>query len=241
MITTDARDDVTLLRIDRPERRNALDIEHCDALTAAVMDTVAGGARAIVVTGSGSSFCAGADFGEVYDPLFRDALYRMLRTIREADAPVIAAINGPAIGAGTQLAIACDLRVAEETAVFGVPTAKIGLAVDPWTIRRLAAVVGSGPASGIILGLDQLTAADAERLGLVNRLGDLEAAVAWATEIAALAPLTLSYSKRVLQLLAADEGTNGVDDAFERCWASEDLREGELARVEKRPPRFRGV
>jgi enoyl-CoA hydratase len=241
MITREGRGDVAVLQIDRAERRNALDIEHCDGLTAAVEDSVAGGARAIVITGSGSSFCAGADFGEVHEPLYRDSLYRMLRATREAAVPVIAAVNGPAIGAGTQLAIACDLRIAAETAAFGVPTAAIGLAVDPWTIRRLAALAGTGAASAIVLGLEKVDARDAHRAGLVNRIGDLDAALGWAADIAALAPLTLTYSKRVLQAFGTDASPEGLEEAFARCWASDDLKEGERARAEKRPPRFRGA
>src|SRR6195952_5848531 len=139
---------VATLTLNRPERRNALNTEQCANLSRAVTEVVADGARAIVLTGAGSSFCSGADFGEVYGDGFRDALYGMLHDVAEAPVPVIAAVNGPAIGAGLQLAIACDLRVADSSAVFGLPTAKLGVAVDPWTIRRapLIARERAGPA-----------------------------------------------------------------------------------------------
>lgn len=240
MITSAAADGVGVITVNRPERRNALDVEHCKGLQAAVEKLAAGDSRALVVTGAGSSFCAGADFGEVYERGFRDALYSALAAVRDSSLPVIAAVNGPAIGAGTQLAIACDLRVAAGTAVFAVPTARIGLAVDPWTIRRLASLTGTGVAGAIVLGCEQLDSEAALRQGLVNRIGTLEDAHAWAKEIAALAPLTLDYSKRVLQRAAAATDEEDLDAAFERCWASEDLKEGERARVEKRAPQFRG-
>ena len=86
------------------------------------------GARAIVITGAGSSFCSGADLGAAYDAAFRDALYAMIAAVTEAPVPVLAAVNGPAIGAGTQLALACDLRIAAEEATFAIPTARLGIA-----------------------------------------------------------------------------------------------------------------
>jgi len=143
---TIARDgDVAVLTLARPDRRNALDLELCRALHEAVEDAVATQARAIVVTGEGSAFCAGADLDGVYGDEFIEALYTMLHGLTTIPVPVVAAVNGPAIGAGTQLAIACDLRVVDERARFAVPTARNGMAVDAWTIRTLAELAG-GPA-----------------------------------------------------------------------------------------------
>ena len=116
----------------------------------------------------------------------------MLHDVAEAPVPVLAAINGPAIGAGLQLAIACDLRVADPSAVFGLPTAKLGLAVDPWTIRRLALIASEGAARMLLLACSTLDADLAQARGLVDRIGGLEDTLAWAKEIAGLAPLTLA-------------------------------------------------
>ncbi|MGD0064973.1 MAG: enoyl-CoA hydratase [Streptosporangiaceae bacterium] len=234
--------DVAVIEINRHERRNALDAAHCDGLAAAVREQAAGGARALVITGAGSSFCSGADLGGVYGETFRDALYAMLAAITGTRVPVIAAVNGPAIGAGAQVALACDLRVAAPAAAFAIPTARLGLAVDPWTIRRLAAVAGGGTAQAVLIGCDTLDAAAALRCGLASRLGDLAAALAWARELTTLAPLTLAYSKQVLNTSPGLEHAADSEllKAYEACWASDDRAEGQRARAGQRPPRFQG-
>ncbi|HVW31771.1 MAG TPA: enoyl-CoA hydratase [Acidimicrobiia bacterium] len=227
--------------MDRHEQRNALDTEHCELLRDALGAAQAAGARAVVLTGVGSSFCAGADFGEVYGDGFRKALYEMLRRLTSSPAPIVAAVNGPAIGAGTQLALAADLRVAAPTARFAIPTAALGLAVDPWTIRRLAHLAGGGMARRVLLTCEPLSADEALSCGLADAAGDLDAAVERATRIAALAPLTLGYSKAVLNRLAeAEPADPALEALFEEVWRSADVAEGQAARREKRPPRFEG-
>ncbi len=240
VIASQHRDRIGLIRIDRHERRNALDTVHCDALLAAAEQLVAGGARVLVVTGEGSSFCAGADLGGAYGEELRAALYGMLHAVAALPVPVVAAVNGPAIGAGTQLAIACDLRVAAAAATFAVPTARNGLAVDPWTIRRLALLAGGGAARALLLGGESLDADRAYTLGLVDRLGDLDTALAWAEEIAEFAPLSLRYAKIALESLEPQPVDGAVEEAFRACWSSEDKVESERARAQRRPPRFLG-
>jgi enoyl-CoA hydratase len=233
-VITQHRDgDVAVIEIDRHERRNALDTAHCDALREALGEVTA---RAIVITGAGPSFCSGADLGAVYDAAFRDALYAMLAAVTGIGVPVLAAVNGPAIGAGAQLALACDLRVAAPEATFAIPTARLGIAVNPWTIRRLALLAGTGAAQAMLIGGESLDAARAWQCGLASRLGDRAAALAWAGELAGLAPLSLAYAKKALN--QPDGAELGQD--FEACWASEDAAEGRSARAAKRPPRFLG-
>lgn len=241
MIRSESRDAVALITVDRHERRNALDVEHCTALRDAVDVAVGGGARALVITGAGTSFCAGADLSGVYGDGMRDALYAMLHGIARVPVPVVAAINGPAIGAGTQLALACDVRVAEQTARFAIPTARNGLAVDLWTVRRLALLAGGGSARALLLGADTIDAELAHHRGLVDRIGDLKSALDWAAEIAAFAPLSLAYSKRALEsLFEPGRQDPDVDAAWEACWNSDDVAEARRARDDKRAPRFRG-
>ena len=233
MITRHRDGDVAVIEIDRHERRNALDAAHCHALRDAIQTE---GARAVVITGAGSSFCSGADLGAAYDAAFRDTLYAMLTAVTEAPVPVLAAVNGPAIGAGAQLAIACDLRVAAREATFAIPTARLGIAVNPWTIRRLALLAGTGTAQAMLIGAESLDATRALQCGLASRLGDRAAALAWAHELAELAPLSLAYAKKALN---REDSADLIKD-LEACWASDDAAEGQRARAEKRPPRFRG-
>ena len=243
MIELTTRDRVAVITLERSEKRNALTVELCDRLRDAVRTAVKDGARVLVITGEGSSFCSGADLDAVYSDAFRGALYDMLHTVADAPVPVVAAVNGPAIGAGTQLALAADLRVAAPTAVFAIPTAKIGLAVDPWTIRRFARLAGHGTARAVLLACAQLDARQAHACGLAERLGSIDDALTWAAEMAELAPLTVAYSKQVLNSVA--DAAGGEDEeallrAFEACWASEDFAEGRRARAERRAPRFEG-
>lgn len=241
MIHHEDRGLVALLRIDRPERRNALDHEALEQLLDALQR--AEEARVVVLTGAGGHFCSGADLSGVEDRGFTDLLRKVLAALRDDPRPVIAAIDGAALGAGTQLAVACDLRVATPAARFGIPAAKLGLLVDHWSIQRVSLLAGGGPARAMLLGAETYTGEDAARLGLVQRLGDLDDALAWADEIAALAPLTLAGLKLSLNRLEMPVGRGedaDVHDAWEAAWASEDLQEGIQAFRERRRPVFRG-
>jgi len=234
VIHAERRGAVALLTIDRTERRNALDIDTVRKLTDAVHD--ANDARVLVLTGAGGHFCAGADLGGVEGEHFVDALRNLLLALTSASQPVLAAVDGAALGAGTQLAVACDLRVATPAAKFGIPAAKLGLMVDHWSVQRLTALAGEGPARAMLLAAEVVGGEDAHRLGLAQRLGDLDAALAWANEIAALAPLSIAGHKLALNGAPREE----FQAAFDRAWGSDDLAEGMAAFRERRPPEFRG-
>ncbi|MBF6528831.1 MULTISPECIES: enoyl-CoA hydratase [Nocardia] len=233
--------DVVTIELRREERRNALNYELVTLLREAVLAAVADQARVIVLTGRGPVFSAGADLSGVYSDDFLSALLETLHTIESAPIPVISAINGAAIGAGVQLAIASDLRVIEADAYIAVPAAKLGITVDRWTVRRLVALIGGGPARTVLLGAEQISAEDGYTFGFANRIGGLADAQAWAKQIAALAPLSLRHLKLVLN----DDGTRDPENAQQRAaleaaWTSEDAKEGRLARQEKRPAKFVG-
>ncbi len=231
MIRSDASGaSITVITLDKPARRNALDADGCTALADAVLAAVSAEARVVVVTGAGGHFCAGADLTGVHDDRFAGALRHLLDTLVTVPVPIIAAVSGAALGAGTQLAVACDLRVAAPDARFGIPAAKLGLMVDHWTVQRLALLAGGGPARAMLLAADELDGAAAHRLGLVQRIGDLGGALAWAEAIATLAPLTIAGHKLALNRLEAGLGEHPeVAAAFRRAWDSVDLAEGMAA------------
>jgi enoyl-CoA hydratase len=241
VIHLDDRGPVALITIDRQDRRNALDHEALEQLLDAHARSAS--ARVLVLTGAGGHFCAGADLSGVEDRAFTDLLRRLLLTLRDDPRPVLAACDGAALGAGTQLAVACDLRVATAAARFGIPAAKLGLAVDHWTVARLERLAGAGPARAMLLAAETYGGDEAAALGLVQRVGDLDEALAWADEIAALAPLTIAAHKVALNRLERGVGP-GDDDvvkaASDAAWGSEDLQEGLSAFRERRRPQFRG-
>lgn len=236
------RGHIALVTIDRPERRNALDREALDELLAAIdAATSDAHSRVLVLTGGDGHFCAGADLSDVEDRTFAVAVRAVLMALRDTSFPTIAAIDGSALGAGTQLAVACDLRVATVDARFGVPAGKLGLMVDQWTVSRIAALAGQGTARAMLLGGDLVGGEAAVRVGFAQRLGDLDAALGWADEIAALAPLTLAGHKLALNAAAAEaEGDAAVEAAFTHAWTSDDLQEGLAAFRDRRRPTFHG-
>lgn len=252
---------VRLITIDRQERRNALNHEALEGLLAAIDDTTeaalaaagerAGGegavgtaARVLVLRGAGGHFCAGADLSGVEDTAFVDLLHRVLTGLRDAPMPTVAAVDGAALGAGTQLAVACDLRVAHPDATFGIPAAKLGLMVDDWTVHRLAGFAGQGPARAMLLAAQTYTGAEAFGFGFAQKLGTIEDALGWAEQIAALAPLTIAGHKVGLneaETLPPGGGrTARYQTAFARAWGSADLQEGLAAFRERRPASFEG-
>jgi enoyl-CoA hydratase len=235
--------DVLTLELQRPERRNALNSELVGSLREAVQKAAVEDVRAIVLTGQGTVFCAGADLsGDAFAADYPDKLVALHKSIDDFPMPVIGAINGPAIGAGLQLAMVCDLRVVAPEAFFQFPTAKYGLALDNWSARRLSSLAGYGRSRAMLLAAEKLTADVALQTGMANRIGTVADAQAWAAEIAGLAPLALQHAKRVLNDDGAYEEQWPVHkELFDKAWASQDVIEAQVARVEKRPPNFRGA
>ena len=243
MIGIERVGDVATIELQRPERRNALNSELVDALREAVQHAAADDVRAIVITGAGTVFCAGADLsGDVFAADFPDKAIALNLAIDAVPVPVIGAINGPAIGAGVQLAMVCDLRVVAPDAYFQFPIARYGLALDNWSIRRLSSLAGHGRARGMLLAAEKLDAQTALVTGMANRIGSLADAQSWAAEIAGLAPLSLRHSKRVLNDDGAYEGQGGLHkELFDKAWGSKDVIEAQVARIEKRAARFQGA
>ncbi|OBJ15297.1 enoyl-CoA hydratase [Mycobacterium colombiense] len=243
MIGVTQAEAVMTIELQRPERRNALNSQLVEELREAVLKAGDGSTRAIVLTGQGTVFCAGADLsGDAFAADYPDRLIELHKVLDATLIPVIGAINGPAIGAGLQLAMQCDLRVVVPDAFFQFPTSKYGLALDNWSIRRLSSLVGHGRARAMLLTAEKLTADVALQTGMANRIGTLADAQAWAAEIAGLAPLAIQHAKRVLNDDGAIEEAGPVHkELFDKAWSSQDVVEAQVARIEKRPPKFQGA
>jgi enoyl-CoA hydratase len=237
MIHTDWRWAMGVITIDRPQRRNAVDHETLVAIRAALDEAVDRKVRALVLMGASGTFCAGADLTGVEGAGFAAALRAVLDGLTGLPAATIAAVEGAALGAGTQLAAACDLRVATPMAVFGVPAAKLGIMVDRWTINRLVTLIGGSTARSILIGAETVSGGDAHRLGFVQRLGTPEDAIAWAEAIANLAPLSVAGHKLILE---HPDDAAAVAEAIARAWGSADAIEGRTAFLQKRSPWFTG-
>ena len=241
--------------LNRAERRNSLNAEMWAAIPPLMksLDEHAD-VRVIVIRGAGvEAFASGADISE-FDQARNDAAaaarYERLNgeafaAIRGAAKPVIARIQGFCIGGGLAIALACDLRVADASAVFALPPARLGLAYPLDGLRDLAATIGPSAAKDMIFTARRLKADEALRLGLVARVAqDIDTETeALCAEIAQGAPLTITHAKRAIDYIT---GRPGHEDDAEiawlagRCFDSEDYSEGRKAFAEKRKPVFRG-
>ena len=235
---SDVSPGVWLITLDRPERRNAVDHGALLALLDAQQQVA--DARVVVLTGEPPAFSAGADLTGVEQGVYADDLHRVLRGFVALGAPVIAAIDGPALGAGAQLASVCDLRVATGESVVGVPAARLGLVIDAWTIDRLRHEFGVAITRGMLTAAETYTGRRLFDAGVVHRLGALDDALAWAGEIAALAPLSIAAHKFALDADGSTDASARYEALRTAAWSSEDAAEGRAAFLAKRRPVFRG-
>ena len=231
---------VAVIAMDRHEKRNSINADVCRALREAFEEQVAtldadDPVRVIMFTGNGTAFSAGADLGGgVYSEEFYDQHERLLRTMESIPIPVVAAVNGPAVGAGVQLALAADLRVMDPQAFLAVPVVKVGLALDWWTVQRASAVIGGGHARTLLYSAQPVDANFCERVGFANKIGD-------ATEAMAYAPLSLQHIKAVINDdLARADHDPAREELQRKAWYSDDASEFRTARQEKRTPKFTG-
>lgn len=256
-VLTERDGHVLVVTLNRPEARNAVNGELTLGLGTALEEAAADPeVRAVVLTGAGSqSFCAGADLkaisrGESLNPPGTESWGFAGMVQHPVDVPVIAAVNGQALGGGTELVLAADLAVAAEHATFGLPEVRRGLIAAAGGLVRLPAQVPSKIAMRMILTGEPVDAATALRWGLVNEVVPasslLESALALARTIAANAPLSVRHSKRVARGIASgripseDAAWAASDAAMLTVMTSEDALEGPIAFAEKRDPVWKG-
>jgi enoyl-CoA hydratase/carnithine racemase len=246
---------VTRLTIDNPAKRNALDHDILDALAAVLPDLEA---RCLLLTGAGKVFSAGYDIGALPEDDFARAAEAIVAhpftaAIEALDAypyPVLAALNGHAIGGGLELALSCDLRVCSADARMGMPPARLGLIYSHTGLRKFLDAIGAPRTRELFFTARNIGAQEALNWGLVGEVvpaGEVAArGVELAAEIAANSPLSLIGNKRVIRELLAARGA--LDPAVEKelvalrdaCFGSEDFYEGVRAFAEKRAPRWQG-
>ncbi|MGO4391215.1 enoyl-CoA hydratase/isomerase family protein [Variovorax sp. M-6] len=252
-------DGVALIRLNRPERMNSIGGSMKADLAHALFEQVRNdeSVRCVVITGAGDkAFCAGADIKERAGQVTPQAQYHLrqktthelFRAIEQFEKPVIAAINGVALGGGLEIALCCDVRIAAHGARLGLPEARIGVLPAAGGTQRLPRLVGVGVAKELMLTGDHIDAERALAIGLVNQVVAAEellpTAMAMAARMAGNAPLALRHIKHAIDLglqVGIDAGLEYERYAAALVIASEDRKEGMRAFVEKRKPVFRGL
>ena len=252
LVAAETHGAVGLARLYRPDARNALSPELMEEL-AALLERWDDdpGVGCIVIAGGDEWFAAGADIKAMVTRSFQDALVspsaRFWPRLARVRTPLVAAVSGYALGGGCELALACDMIVASESAEFGQPEILLGIIPGGGGTQRLARVMGKQRAMELVLTGRRIEALEAERLGIVNRVaprdGWLDAALELARVVASRPPIAVRLAKQAV--LAADEtplaaGLEQERRLFELAMATEDRVEGMTAFVEKRPPEFRG-
>jgi enoyl-CoA hydratase len=251
-IKTEIHDRVGLIRLDRPKALNALNSKVTGELVQAMEEFDANPEiGAVVVTGDDRAFAAGADIKEMVDASPFDMLLAgnidHWDRIQRVKKPLIAAVSGWCLGGGNELAMACDMIIASETAKFGQPEINLGVIPGAGGTQRLTRAVGKAIAMEMIINNRTLSAEEAYQFGLVNRVVPvemyLEEALQLANELAARAPLAVRFGKEMINHAFESFLANGITDerrAFYFLFSSADQHEGMQAFIEKRNPEWKG-
>jgi enoyl-CoA hydratase len=251
----ETRGNIGIVTINRPKALNALNAATLRDLEAAIVILASNSAvRVVIVTGSGEkAFVAGADIAEMQEMSpaqargFAKLGQGVFTRIEKLRCPVIAAVNGFALGGGCELAMACDIRIAAANARFGQPETSLGITPGFGGTQRLPRLVGRGRANALLFTADVIDAAEALRIGLVNDVVPvgraLEAAIALAERVAVRSPVAVGYCKAAVAAgLDADleRGIGYEAEVFALCFSDPDQREGMRAFSERRLPGFAG-
>lgn len=254
-LIVDKREGILYLTINRESKLNALNkltlAELHDVITQSFQDDTIGG---IIITGAGQkAFVAGADISEFSDfnsdearELAREGQTKVFDVIQNSEKPIIAAINGFALGGGLELAMACHIRIASSSAKMGLPEVSLGLIPGYGGTQRLSQLIGKGRALEMILTADMVNADEAYRTGLVNHVVEADQLIPKSEEILkkimTRAPFAVGSAIRAVNAAFID-GENGFEteiSEFSNCFESQDFKEGVSAFLEKRPANFKG-
>jgi len=250
-ILLERRGAVALLTINRPERLNALSVETWREMAAALAQMAREEVRALIITGVGRGFCSGIDMAEILDPQRGpekiSTVFSIPARLVAFPKPIIAAVNGVAIGDGLALALLCDIRIASEFARFAAGFITRGLVTILGCTYLLPRAVGLGRALELMYTGDVIDAGEALQLGLVHKVvpheGLMEEALSLAERIAKGPPLAISRAKKLAYLSQGPPVTEHIEleGRFQRvCMMSQDFQEGIRSFLEKREPLFRG-
>lgn len=246
-------DNICILSINRPKALNALTTQVLHELKDAI-DTIKEDDEiyVVIITGEGRAFIAGADISEMKDKTpeearkFGELGLEIFRKIELMEKPVIAAINGFALGGGCELAMCCDIRIAGEKAKFGQPEVGLGITPGFAGTQRLPRLVGIAKAKELIFTGDMIDASEAEKIGLVNRIVPqeelMDESIKLAQKIASKGQIAIRYSKTAINRGVEVDIETGMaleKDLFGLCFATEDQKEGMEAFIEKRKPNFK--
>lgn len=254
-ILIEVQESIAVVTINRPKFLNALNVETIEQLDQTISDLEGNTEiNAVVLTGAGEkSFVSGGDISVMQKKGPMEAhqisllAHKLMNHIEQSPMPVIAAVNGFALGGGCQLAMSCDIRIASEKAKFGQPEINLGI-IPGWSgTQRLPRLIGRGRAMELLLTGDLIDAHEAERIGLVNRVVAAEdllnEACALAHKIASKSRLAIATCKKAvnngmeMDIVKAGEYEAGL---FGQCFSTEDQKEGMAAFLEKRKPKFKG-
>jgi enoyl-CoA hydratase/carnithine racemase len=249
---------VATVTLSNPAKKNALNLKLLSELTRAFEELSREDVRCVILRGEGDeAFCAGYDIGQIPAGgsgeaqvlLSKNPFDDMIRAVESFPAPVIAMLNGFAYGGGLELAVACDIRVASEQAVFAMTPARLGIIYRPAGLMRFVHAIGLPATRELFYTARKIGVRRAKEIGLVNRACPpeelLQVTYEMAREVASNAPLSIRGTKRILSMVMEFRGlppgeAEEADALIRACMGSEDLAEGKAAFREKREPRFRG-
>jgi len=252
-VKLDIRDRIAVITINRPEKRNALSLEVREDLYQRLQEVASReDIRAAIITGAGEAFVAGADIASMKDYTVEDALKasrngsRIFLFIENMRIPVIAAINGWALGGGCELALACDIRICSDDAMFGQTEVRIGILPGYGANVRLPRLIGAGRAKELIYTGRIIDAAEAQRIGLVNSVFSKETLMGEAMKLAgriSKGPASITLAKRAINRafdLDMEDALELSSELYGDVYTTRDAKEGIGAFLEKRKPEFTG-